>query len=55
MKNSEFLYWLMMRLTHRYDESPNTDFVLRLGRIVDEEKLREAEEKAGQPPVVVRG
>jgi hypothetical protein len=33
--DAEFLRWLKDRLIHVYGESPNMDFVQRLGRIVD--------------------
>lgn len=35
MTDSEFLNWLYARLVSVYDESPNTDFVVRLKEIAD--------------------
>lgn len=40
-EDSEFLTWLASRLVHRYGESENTDFVLRLQKIAEEAKQRE--------------
>jgi hypothetical protein len=33
MSDKEFLEWIRDRIVHVYGESPNTDFVLRLGDI----------------------
>jgi hypothetical protein len=33
MSDREFLEWIRDRIVHVYGESPNTDFVLRLGEI----------------------
>lgn len=35
MTDKEFLNWLEDRLVHVYNESPNTDFVLKLRQIAD--------------------
>jgi hypothetical protein len=45
MEDSEFLSWLKERLINVYGESPNVDFVLRLGEIVKYAKMREEEIK----------
>ncbi len=33
MSDKEFLEWIRDRIVHVYGESPNTDFVLKLGEI----------------------
>lgn len=35
MNDTEFLRWIRDRLVHVYKESPNTDFVLRLDKIIE--------------------
>lgn len=42
MTDSEFLTWIRDRIVHVYGESPNVDFVLRLGQVIDKTKRSEA-------------
>lgn len=35
MNDKEFLEWLIDRLVHVYNESPNTDFIHKLRKIAD--------------------
>lgn len=35
LSDKEFLTWIRDRIVNVYGESPNTDFVLRLGKIIE--------------------
>jgi hypothetical protein len=37
MTNKEFLHWIANRLVNVYKEHPNTDFVLKLKEIADDQ------------------
>jgi hypothetical protein len=46
MSDKEFLEWIRDRIVHVYGESPNTDFVLRLGDIA--QALQHSGEPVGE-------
>lgn len=49
MKDSEFLMWLRDRLKFMYDESPLTDFVIRVKNKAHEALVKEASALAAEP------